>query len=128
MEHITGIERAAIEARARRLATAVIAVHSDLDQLERAYAAGVPLEGEQVTEIRRELLDRVQDLVVMSELLPRPDAMRLAVDHVRSTLAEWAAEPLGTEGARAGSLSMVIAMALLGRTLADDARAHRLAA
>lgn len=128
MDNVTGIERAAVEARTRRLAAAVIAVHTELDQLERRPGAATDAREEALAVLRAELRDRAQDLLVMSALLPRPDALRIAVDHTCTTIEGWAAEPLGTEGARAGSLSMVIGIALLRRTLADDARAHRLAA
>lgn len=120
MNAVIGMEKAAVEARVRRLAAAVIATHQDLDRLEREWLSD--------PATRRALYDRSQDLVAMTTLLPRTHVLRLAGEHAARTVEEWAIQPLGTDDGRAGSLSMVIAMSLLRRALLDTDRAQRRAA
>ena len=111
------MERTAIEARARRLAAALIATHEVLDRGEQDRRPGAD------PSLRRALYERAQDLTTMTALLPRTHVLRLAAEHVARTIDEWAVQPAGTEDGRVGSLSMVIAISMLRRASEHGERA-----
>jgi hypothetical protein len=117
MDVASGIERLSIVARAKRLAHALVTTHVELDALERD--GGTDPGGTR----RSALHEQALDLATLTALLPRTHTLRLAAEHAARTVEEWALQPVGTEDARAGSLSMVIAMSLLRRTLTDTDRA-----
>lgn len=117
MTTVAAMERTAIEARARRLAAALIATHEVLDRSERDGRPGAD------PSLRRALYERAQDLTTMTALLPRTHMLRLSAEHVARTVDEWAVQPVGTEDGRVGSLSMVIAISMLRRASEQGDRA-----
>lgn len=102
------IDRARVEARARRLGAAVASAYVELQRTSRS--------GQDVERAWHELDDRVQDLSIIATLLPATHVVRLAAEHLRAVHARW------TEDPEAERLPFVLALSLLERSLGDCER------
>ncbi|WP_157068667.1 hypothetical protein [Sandaracinus amylolyticus] len=103
------IDRARIEARARRMGTAVRTAYDAFDRCARSGRG-------ELERAWHELDDRVQDLAIITALLPAHHVVRLAAEHVRIAHARW------TEDPDAERLPIALALALLDRALSETDR------